>query len=289
MKAPRSRGTGDDVLGEPTTPRSARKSLPTHVLIAQNDALTSENKIHDDAVAKQFGFTGGLVPGVTVHGYLTWPAASEWGRAWLESGTISSRFATPVYDGERVEVAAEWSGDELHIEVRNQNGDVCASAVAAMPAAPAAPVDLGDFPSVPLPDPDARQPASPELLQAVTLGVYERTWHADRADEYLDIVSDDLDVYRDPPVAHPGWLLRGANYVLSQSVRLGPWIHVGSECRHHSVVTDGEVVATRGLVVDLFEKRGHRFVVMDVLTSVGERPVSSVRHTAIYEPRQVRR
>ena len=35
-------------------------------------------------------------------------------------------------------------------------------------------------------------------------------------------------------------------------------------------------------------KGGHRFVAMDVLTSVGERPVTSVRHTAIYEPRQVR-
>ena len=276
------------MLGKPTTPRSASKSRPPHLLTARNDALTSENKIHDDAVAKQFGFAGGLVPGVTVHGYLTWPAAREWGSAWLESGTISSRFAAPVYDGEQVEVAAKWSGDELQIEVRNEKGEVCATALAAMPDDQAAPLDLRDFPSVPLPDPEARPPASPEVLRAVTLGVYERTWHADKGEEYLDIVSEDLEVYRDPPVAHPGWLLRGANYVLSQSVRLGPWIHVGSECRHHSVVTDGEVVATRGRVVDLFERGGHRFVVLDVLTSVSDRPVSSVRHTAIYEPRQVR-
>ena len=114
------------MLGKPTSTRSASKSRLAHVLTARNDALTSENKIHDDAVAKQFGFAGGLVPGVTVHGYLTWPAASHWGRAWLESGTISSRFVTPVYDGEQVEVSADWSGDELQIEVRNQVGDVCA-------------------------------------------------------------------------------------------------------------------------------------------------------------------
>ena len=176
--------------------RGQRTNRGPHVLTARNDALTSENKIHDDAVAKKFGFAGGLVPGVTVHGYLTWPAASEWGRAWLESGTISSRFATPVYDGEQVEVSATWSGDEMHIEVRNEKGQVCATAVAAMPDEPARLLDLRDFPTVPLPDPDARMPASPELLQAVTLGVYERTWHADRAEEYLDIVSDDLDIYR---------------------------------------------------------------------------------------------
>ena len=58
--------------------------------------------------------------------------------------------------------------------------------------------------------------------------------------------------------------------------------------QNHSVVTDGEVVATRGRVVELFERGGHRFVALDVLTSVGDRPVTSVRHTAIYEPRQVR-
>jgi len=276
------------VLGKPTSERLAGKSRLVHRLVARNDAVESENKIHDDAVAKRFGFQGGLVPGVTVHGYLTWPAAERWGRAWLEAGTITSRFLSPVYDGEPVEIWSDASGDELHVEARNERGDVCATAVAGMPASTIPPLDLDTFPNEPMLAPDRRPPASPEVLSAVTLGVYERRWHADKAQEYLDIVSDDLDLYRDPPIAHPGWLLRGANYVLSQSVRLGPWIHVGSECRHHSVVTDDELVETRGLVVDLFEKGGHRFVSMDVLTSVDARPVTSVRHTAIYEPRQVR-
>jgi acyl dehydratase len=258
-----------------------------HHLVARNDAVTSENKIHDDEVAKKFGFSGGLVPGVTVFGYMTWPAAAAWGRDWLERGSMSARFFSPVYDGERVEVVGEWDGDCLQIEVRNERGGVCARGVAAMPE-PAPPLALADFPNDALPPPDARPLASPEVLSGIALGVYERHWHAAHALEYLEIVSDDLELYRDPPIAHPGWLLRGANYVLSQSVRLGPWIHVESDCRHHSVVTDGETVSTRGRVVDLFERGGHRFVAMDVLTSVGERPVTSVRHTAIYEPRQVR-
>jgi len=33
---------------------------------AFNTAKASENKIHDDAVARRFGFGGGLVPGVDV-------------------------------------------------------------------------------------------------------------------------------------------------------------------------------------------------------------------------------
>lgn len=275
------------MLGKPTTEGSASKSRLVHSLTAENDAIESENKIHDDAVARKFGFAGGLVPGVTVYGYLTWPAVSAWGRRWLESGTMTARFSAPVYDGDDVEVVGEWHGHELQIEARNGSG-VRATAVAEPPDRPPVPLALSDFPNVPLPAADERPPASPEVLGATTLGVVERSWHADQAIEYLDLVSDDLAVYRASPIAHPGWLLRAANYVLSRSVRLGPWIHVESEVRNHSVVTDGEVVATRGRVVDLFERGGHRFVALDVLTSVGERPVTSVRHTAIYEPRQVR-
>jgi hypothetical protein len=36
---------------------------------ANNLASASENKIHDDRVARQFGFTGALVPGVDVYAY----------------------------------------------------------------------------------------------------------------------------------------------------------------------------------------------------------------------------
>ena len=63
-----------------------------HSLVAQNDAVESENKIHEDSVARQYGFAGGLVPGVTVYAYLTWPAVERWGlrvaRSWRDVGTF---------------------------------------------------------------------------------------------------------------------------------------------------------------------------------------------------------
>jgi hypothetical protein len=37
--------------------------LPTHSVLAFNLAAASENKIHDDTVARGFGFRGALVPG----------------------------------------------------------------------------------------------------------------------------------------------------------------------------------------------------------------------------------
>ena len=40
--------------------------LETYRVSAYNTSKQSENKIHDDAVARRYGFSGGLVPGVEV-------------------------------------------------------------------------------------------------------------------------------------------------------------------------------------------------------------------------------
>ena len=61
------------------------KPVP-YSLEAYNTAINSENKMHDDTVAKQFGFTGGLVPGVDVYAYMSHVPLQVWGRAFLERG-----------------------------------------------------------------------------------------------------------------------------------------------------------------------------------------------------------
>ena len=68
-------------------------SLPPYHVSAYNTAKASENKIHDDATAKRFGFRGGLVGGVHVYAYMTHLPVQRWGRAWLERGTGDCRFA----------------------------------------------------------------------------------------------------------------------------------------------------------------------------------------------------
>ena len=44
--------------------------IETYRVSAYNTSKLSENKIHDDAVARKFGFSGGLVPGVDVFAYM---------------------------------------------------------------------------------------------------------------------------------------------------------------------------------------------------------------------------
>src|SRR5437660_2995934 len=93
--------------------------LPAYRVAARNTALASENKIHDDDVARRFGFAGGLVPGVEVYAYMTHLPAQRWGRAWLERGRAECRLLKPVYDGETVLVTAAEDGGGLAIEAES--------------------------------------------------------------------------------------------------------------------------------------------------------------------------
>lgn len=257
---------------------------------AFNTATASANKIHDDAVAKHLGFRGGLVPGVDVFAYLTHLPAEKWGRAWLEGGTVSARLATPVYDGDVVTVTEVASSeDTMELRLDDSGGALCATGAATLAhAAPHPGVD--DIPLAPLPS--SRPVASPEAFGAIesgVLGSLEYGFHADRAGDYLDAVRETSSLYATERVAHPGWLLRMANYILSGNVELGPWIHVESRMRFFSTVNDSERVSVRGRVTGLSERKGHRFVDLDVhFVASDERVAAAVAHTAIYEPRGVR-
>src|SRR5438552_17601028 len=83
----------------------SQERLPEYHVKARNTSSSSENKIHDEQIARQYGFRGALVPGVTVYAYLTHPLVEAFGAAWLERGPASVRFAKPVHDGEEVRLA----------------------------------------------------------------------------------------------------------------------------------------------------------------------------------------
>ena len=128
--------------------------LGPYLVSAYNTAHDSENKIHDDATARRFGFGGGLVPGVDVYGYMTHLPVMRWGRAWLERGTAECRFFKPVYDGDIAVVTAKEigtaldSGGVLDISVESR-GQVCATGRAALPEARPSVPSLDLFRKVP--------------------------------------------------------------------------------------------------------------------------------------------
>ena len=102
----------------------------SYLVRARNAATASENEIHHDDVARRYGFTGGLVPGVTVYAYMAHPVVEVLGRAWLEHGTMAARFVRPCYDGDEVvvdAVATVGDPDVLEVTARRADGDVVAT------------------------------------------------------------------------------------------------------------------------------------------------------------------
>lgn len=252
---------------------------------ASNLSTDSENTIHADDAARQFGFRGGLAPGVVVFGYAIQPALDWYGAEWVKRGTADLKLLLPVYDGDALVVHTESpSPDALRIMVQDEDG--CAAVVEAGLRSPETrPPDIHAYPTHPPPDQSARPAPAPELLAAGTL---LGTLH-DRIDCARSPVFAALSrAYPTPATAdaeaHPAVLLELANRVLMRNFRLGPWLHASSTVTNWASVRDGTEVEVRARVADRFERKGHRFVVLDAVIVLAGRVRQHVLHTAIYRP-----
>jgi hypothetical protein len=104
-------------------------------------------------------------------------------------------------------------------------------------------------------------------------------------EKYLADIRESESLYSREKLVHPAFMLRLANFALKDNVRLGPWIHAGSSVAHRGLAYAGEVLIAHATVAANYERKGHRFVDLDVLVVAnGHRPVAHVRHTAIYQP-----
>jgi len=251
--------------------------MDSYRVCARNTVPDSENRIHDDRTAAAYGFRSGLVPGVTVYGYLTVPVVHDFGAGWLARGGMRVRFLKPVYEGEDLVVTQ--SGKD--VAAIRRDGTLCASGEILWPEV--APPSLTLYPEEPMP---ATRPAA--SAQSLAPGrvcgtLYDNLSLPDHA--FLALQGEALPLYQEG-ILHPAALLALSNRFLMQTVQLGPWIHVASDLRHFSLARNGDRLSVRGCVAERFERKSHQFVVLDILVVAGgERLVQHVRHTAIYELR----
>jgi acyl dehydratase len=262
--------------------------LGPYQIQALNTAKESENKIHDDAVARRFGFKGGLVPGVEVYAYMTHLPVMRWGRDWLERGTAECRLLKPVYDGDTVTVTASETAGGLDLRL-DSHGELCATGRAGPPAGSV--VIPGDFAEAPMPpSPPANRPPADETTLPVGAWFAIHPFRVDamEAQQYLRDVRESLPLYADEGLVHPGTILHIGNWALRHNVVLGPWMHVGSRIEHFAAAHIGDELSARALVTGNYERKGHRFVALDALVYANRgRPVARIAHTAIYRPRQL--
>ncbi len=263
--------------------------LPEFHVSAPAPTEPHENKIHEDDLAREYGFKSGLVPGVTMYAWMTHPVVEALGVDWLERGEFETHFPKPIYYDEPAVIRAGVSAktaDAVTIEVaaHNSAGEVCGTATMTlgMGAKPSPPlVSEYAVASVPAERPRVTR-AHMEGLKV--LGTPRLDVTAKIAADFVARFGETLPVYAGAGApAHPGIHLDLSNRALDRNVRMSPWIHVGSRGRHWSAARAGERLEMRGRVERLFEKKGHEFVEADLLlVANGSRPVASIRHTAIY-------
>jgi acyl dehydratase len=261
-------------------------AIAAYEVNALNTATASENKIHDDAMARRFGFRGGLVPGVEVFAYMAHMPVARWGRNWLERGQAECRFLKPVYDGAVARVTATEDGDALDLSLTSAQ-DRCATARAFIPAERrvAPPID-----ALPIATPPSERPAANEtsLAPGRALGITPVTIDRAMLGNYLDDIRETEPIYRTEGLVHPGQILRLANQALVQNVVLGPWIHVGSKLRNYAAVHVGQQLTLRSRITSNAVAKGHAIVEFDaIVVADGERSVAEITHVAIWRPRQV--
>jgi acyl dehydratase len=259
-------------------------SPQTYQVSAYNTSKQSENKIHDDTVARRFGFSGGLVPGVDVMAYMMHLPVAKWGRDFLEHGLIDARFVRPVYDGEIAEVRGAERDGGLSIEVFS-GGQLCANGSASLPAA-APSVSLEDYTEVAAVA--ERKPVNASSYEVGKwLGTRPYTWAGDAATEYLADIRETDAIYVRENLAHPGMLQKVMNKLLVDNAILGPWIHVGSRMQLLSAARTGDELTARAKVTANYDRKGHRFVELDALVVAnGTTPLAHCWHIAIYQPRE---
>ena len=252
---------------------------------AYNTAAASDNKIHDDAVARRFGFRGGLVPGVEVYAYMAHMPVARWGRTWLERGHADCRFWKPVYDGALARITAAEDDGALTLAVESA-GERCATGRAGIsPQPPALLVANAIAPAGP---PSERPPASEEsLAPGRPLGIAPFAIDHAMLLDYLAEVRETEPMYRTEGLIHPGQILRLANMALVQNLVLGPWIHVGSKVNNLAAVHIGQRLTLRSKITSNVVSKGHSIVEFDAVVVADERDVAHITHTAIWRPRQV--
>ena len=221
---------------------------------ARNTAPDSENRMHDDVVAAAYGFRRGLVPGITVYGYMADPL----GRDFLKSGGMKLRLLKPFYDGD--EVIVERNGST--IEAKDIQGQAGATGTLATHPPP----DLSEYPEAPLPE--IRPPADENsLAPGRVLGT----------------------IYHSPLTTAADQLLELSNRVIMRNVQLRPWLHASSELQHFALARPRETLSVRARVKERFDRGSHKFAVVGVVVLGDDgRLIQHVSHTAIYEPAQKR-
>jgi hypothetical protein len=264
---------------------------------AFNQVPESDNRIHSDELAKAYGFTGALVPGVTVSCYLAHPAVEAWGLAWLQRGAAHVTIKSPLYDEQEFEVSVTSSQLENCCQAELKVGSIiCAQGVISLPAnTPERPVMRSDI----LMRADYIAPAvSRHVMEAFKDYGCPATrflWSADhemacylRDQSTMSALNRTDNKAGSAGYANLSFILGCANRHFAAIARMSPWIHLETWSQNFQSIPLGTDLVSEMRVVNLFEKKGHEFAdcEFNLFRADDSSCVCSISQRAIYKMRE---
>jgi hypothetical protein len=253
----------------------------TYHVVAANHAESSENRIHSDDVARRYGFTGALVPGVAVFGYMSHEVTASLGLGWLGGSTAAIRLLKPAYAGDVLSIdARSTAGHRLDVECRNAEGALLATlAVDAGGVLPAVDPRAEVVGRTPNPE---RRPIHWDAVhvdEPFATFVWQPTSEENHA--FTAQVSDTEPAYREG-LLHPHLTQHIANMTLVRRFVLPAWVHVGTEMCFRRALRVGDAIEIRTLPIERWERKGHQFVKLYIAYVVEGAPAVEAYHTAIF-------
>lgn len=263
-------------------------SIPTQQILALNDAESSENRIHSDDIAAKFGFTGALVSGVNVFGYLSQPLTRAYGEDWLNQGLLDVLFLKPAYQDDLLTVRTQSSstddGTRSHQTTAvNEHGTIIATLESWLPRELPA-VNILAKSESPITG-DERKEICWELIE-LHKPTASYLWEPSIADnlERVEVQRDQCDLYSgDDAYIHPYYLLDSCNKALMRMFILPAWIHTGSRLVIRKGLRVGQSIHIYCTPIDKWERRGHQFIKLYIALWSGNELAAEVEHTAIFK------
>lgn len=258
------------------------------------DAPRPENPIHSTGGARDYGYRGALVGGVTVYGWAVPAILQALGNRWLEDGFAEVALRHPTYPGDRITTRVEPRSDgSWDLGIRKQDDELAVSGSVGLGRAPW-------FEMFHLPkrcDPEARPDSlMPLALESAPVGRDVRAMavaiDADEARAFArEYGADDNPLFTrdDPPLLHPGWVAGAVTRLLHHSYEYGPAIHSRSHIQHLRRAEAGQTLTVAGHMVRAYERKGHHYHETDgVLLAEDGSELARLRHTGIFRVRRPR-
>lgn len=255
--------------------------------LANEDSADISNPIHSTGVAKQFGFSGALVGGVTVWGWATPTILEALGDAWLDRGWAEFSFRQPTYPGDRMRIVAEAEDSGAWtVTMVNQDGVDCVLGKVGLgdsewmdefvtPERMTAAARPDPMPILTLDHAPVGEDWVPRLIDAT----------AEFAREFAteEQHSTDSRFTSDSPRLHPAWTAGWAEGLLRHNFAIPSSMHTRSRVQHLAPIPAGTKVTGGAHLIEVYERRGHHFANFDVLLrDEAGKDLARLRHWTVF-------